>query len=810
MTDTALTAALACWANDIVTIPLADGTDKRPAHNWKQFQTEQPSLEQVQAWFTGHEGIGIVTGEISNNLIMIELEGRVTTKQRADLHQLAHDTIPDLWQRLQATWIDASPSGGIHYYLRLTLADGEQMPRNTKIARDNTKLVLAETRAAGGFAVIAPTPGAFHPTGNAWTLVSGHPSRVQTFTLDELETITAVMHAALDTTPEATPEVDAKWQQHAPATVDGDVKPGDDYEQKTDWADILTPEGWTLAFTRGRERYWTRPGKTHGISATTGIAADRERLYVFSSSTEFEQETPYTKFGAYALLHHHGDHRAAARTLADQGFGHRAERHLAPAPALPEHNDLQHDATVTHITAAAGSTALKALPATISSDPDALTDLGNARLTATRYTHRLRYIPDAGRWAEWTGTRWEWAPDHAPATQAVIETIEEIPTDNDQLAKHRNKSMSARGISNAVALLKAEAPLRIDADHFDSHQYELNTPGGIVNLRTGELAPSNPTRYHSMTTPHTPSAGAPKWGEFIAWTMHDSQGLVRYLQQLVGLSLIGETLEPILPFLHGKGANGKSVFLETLRAVLGDYAIQSPNDLLLTGPKQHPTELANLRGRRFVVMAEINEGARFDEAKLKQLTGGDAISARFMRQDLFDFTPTHTLWLAANHKPTVAAGGDSFWRRVRIIPFDNQVPKNERNGNLKNELLEEAPGILQWAIDGCIDYLTNGLQEPEEVKTATSEYASEEDSLGRFIEDRVMFVDKSARIDQTDFRRAYKEWCDLNDEHELNATAFGRALKTRFDVETTRSHGRRFYSGVMLVNGEEPKGLWND
>lgn len=796
-----LTTAIACWANDIVAIPVAAGTSKRPALDWKQYQTHRPDLAQTQAWFTDHDGIGIVTGTISGNLLMLELEGRVTEQQRHDLAQLATDTIPDLWGRLDRTWTDGSPSGGTHYYIRLTLGDGETMPRNTKIARTADGEVLAETRGAGGFAVIAPTPGVFHATGQPWQTWRGGPATVETFTLDELDSITAVIHAALDQTPvqPTTAEVNPLWAGQPRTSIEGDIKPGDDYETRTDWADILGPAGWTLAFTRGTGRYWTRPGKTHGISATTGIAADRDRLYVFTSSTEFEPETPYTKFGAYAHINHGGDHSAAARDLAQKGYGHRAERTLQPAPDLPAQ---QQDATITPITAAAGNTALKALPATITSDPDALTDLGNARLTATRYAHRLRYIPDAGRWAEWTGTRWEWAPDNAPATQAVIETIEEIPADNDQLVKHRLKSMGARSISNAVALVKVEPGLRIDAEHFDARPHELNTPGGIVNLKTGETTPNDPTRYHSMTTSHAPAEGAPKWVEFVDWTMGSNHAMVRYLQQLVGVSLIGETLEPILPFLHGKGANGKSVFLETVRSVLGDYAIQSPNDLLLTGPKQHPTELANLRGRRFVVMAEINEGARFDEAKLKTLTGGDAISARFMRQDLFDFVPTHTLWLAANHKPSVESGGDSFWRRLRVIPFENQVPEAKRNGNLKNQLLEEAAGILHWAIEGAVDYLANGFIEPPEVREATSDYANEEDSLGRFMEDRVQRVSDEARIDQTEFRRAYKQWCELNDEHEMNATAFGRALKTRFNLKAVPSNGRRFYRGVMLINGE--------
>lgn len=810
MTHPIHAAAITAWANDLSTLPVRPGHDKAPAVAWKQYQQQRASIEQVNTWFTdGAHGLGIITGTVSGRLEMLELEGRAADQVDTIRDVIDGTGLGMLWQTITSGWVEQSPSGGIHWMYRLA-DDGQPMPRNTKIARNSDGEVLAETRAEAGYFVAAPTPGDYHTSGNPWTLTAGGPGSIPTISMEQRDSIHAIIHAVLDETPTPEParQLSAMWSDGQP-TREGDVKPGDDYEQQTSWADILEPAGWTPLHTHAGTTYWRRPGKTEGISATTGHANDRDRLYVFTTSSEFEAETPYTKFGAYTLLNHGGDHREAARKLAADGYGHRAARIIpATTATAPSHADTDGN------TALAPVTLLH--PATVTSSPDQLTDTGNALTTLERHRERLIYIPDMRRWATWDGHQWVISHDDAPAMQAVLETIQAMPTDNEQLATHRKRSLNARSLSNAASILRTMPSIRHDAQDFDAHPRELNTPAGIINLSTGELTPADHKRLHSKST----AAGAdgrqdaPQWCAFINWAMCGDTELAAYLQRLVGVSLLGEVREHVLPFLHGGGANGKSVFLETLQAVLGDYATEAPSNLLLTGPDRHPTELALLRGRRLVIMAELNEGARFDEAKLKQLTGGDTIAARFMRGDFFKFTPTHTLWLAANHKPRVTAGGHSLWRRLRLIPFDAKIAEHEKEDGMAERLArEEGPGILQWAVDGLIDYLENGLQEPARVTAATAAYSDEEDHLGRFVDERLHIGGGEHVVTPTrDVREAYREWCLQEGETELNATAFGRELKTRFGVTKTRSNGVKKYVGVTVLNDEkdQEKVHWSD
>ncbi|WP_258318011.1 phage/plasmid primase, P4 family [Microbacterium sp. SGAir0570] len=622
-----------------------------------------------------------------------------------------------------------------------------------------------------------------------------------TVTAEEREQLHAVVHAALDSMPEqlpATPSgpVDAKWST-AYTTAAGDITPGDDFEAKTDWAEILL--GWTHVFTRGATRYWRRPGKNDGISATTGHAGDRDRLFVFTSSTDFEPEVPYTKFGAYTLLQHRGDHGAAAKALADAGHGYRAPRELAPATRTTS--------TGTQL-AVLGSTAPASAPAAvIGSDSADLTDDGNARLLVSEYSGTMRYVPDAGKWVTWEGTRWAWHPDDGPAIEAARDVIRRIPTDNAQLAAHRLKSMRARAIGDAVRLARSAPPMRIAAAQFDRHPWQLNTPGGVVDLRTGAFAASTPALFHSKQTTVTPEAmPTPLWDQFLKTTFQSNALLERYLQRLAGLTFIGEVLEHVLPFLHGPGGNGKTVFAEVLSTIAGDYATEAPQGFLIAGRDKHETELANLQGRRMVVGSEVNENTRFDEAKVKLLSGGDKITARFMRQDFLTFVPSHTFWLLGNSQPKVETGGDSFFRRIRLIPFTHTVPEQDRIEGLQQRLVdEEGPGILHWIIKGAVQYAEGGLPTPPEVLAATETYRAEEDHLGRFIEDRChVGGGDMVRVEMSELRKAYDAWCRERHEDALTSQTFGRQLKQRFSVGSAKSNGRRFYTNVTVYAPESP------
>jgi hypothetical protein len=316
---TALEMALELEAAGLSPVPVRPDGSKAPAlPSWTEFQKRRATPDVIKGWFPdgSKRGVGVVTGEVSENLLMIELEGRAANCIPA-IADLARETGQGaLWAKVSSGWMELSPSGGLHFFVRTK----GPTPGNQKIARDAEGQVLAETRGTGGFSIVAPSNGACHPSGKPWIRVTGGPSTTPLIDDDLLEDTLALIAAGLGNKQTPPTFRFNQPRQDAPAAT-GPLSPGDDYENKTDWADILIPAGWALVYTSGRTRHWRRPGKTSGISATTGRAEDRDRLFVFSSSTEFEHEVPYTKFGAYGLVNHGGDLSAAAKELRRQGFG---------------------------------------------------------------------------------------------------------------------------------------------------------------------------------------------------------------------------------------------------------------------------------------------------------------------------------------------------------------------------------------------------------------------------------------------------------------------------------------------------------
>lgn len=718
---------------------------KRPAVNWKQYQHELASKQQIRHWFTGtNYGLAIITGAVSGNLEMIELEGRAA-HEISHLKDLAENSgLDELWQRLTQGWSEATPSGGIHYYLRST----QPVAGNTKLARrestpnelethPNQKIqVLAETRGEGGYSICAPTPGTHHETGRAWTSLFGNPTTVPTFTKEEVE----ALHSLFKTLDEPI-EKPTEKPTFTPTVVNGmdseGVKPGEDYNQKATWQDILEPHGWTLLHTdHSGTTYWRRPGKTTpGISATTGHADDADRLYVFSTSTEFETETPISKFHAHAILNYNGDHQACAKDLARQGYGKPSEkivldipqRQNNPTPTLSGEEATVEGNTVATIIPMPGNTATSIEG---SEDYDALN-------IVETYQNEITYCIERSKWLHWNGHKWEWQPsDGGYVRELARQYARTITPENSKQETWKKAALKNSGITGRLALASTDRRIARKAEEYDAHPLELNTPGGIVNLQTGELMPSNPHKLHTKTTTATPKPmPTPRWDKFLDDTFNKDAEIIAYVRDLLGYAATGVIRNHILPFFYGAGGNGKSVLTDVIMHLLGDYAGSAPAGFLMAKTiTTHETEIARLDGLRFVVSSEINPSDRFDEAKVKLLTGGDQLTARRMREDHYDFRPTHKLFLMGNHQPRVSAGGPSFWRRLRLIGFTNQVRKEDMIDNLTDLLIEEeGPGILQWVVDGAANMLTNGLQEPDSVIEASQEYAEEEDSLARFV-----------------------------------------------------------------------------
>jgi putative DNA primase/helicase len=302
---------------------------------------------------------------------------------------------------------------------------------------------------------------------------------------------------------------------------------------------------------------------------------------------------------------------------------------------------------------------------------------------------------------------------------------------------------------------------------------------------------------------YDPQAACPMWEAFLDRIMAGNQKLIRYLQKAAGYSLTGDVSEQAFFIPYGSGANGKSVFLTTLLAVLGDYGIQAPPDLLMVKQgERHPTELADLKGARLVVAIESEEGKRLAESLVKQLTGGDKIKARRMREDFWGFDATHKLWLATNHKPIIRGSDYAIWRRIRLIPFNVTIPPEEQDKQLPAKLQQELPGILRWAVEGCLVWQREGLGEPPEVRAATESYRAEMDVIATFL-NGCCIVNPLAKAKVKDLYQAYVEWCKENNEYPLSQRVLGTRLLERGFKQRKGAKGQRFWLGIGLLEAAQ-------
>lgn len=436
-------------------------------------------------------------------------------------------------------------------------------------------------------------------------------------------------------------------------------------------------------------------------------------------------------------------------------------------------------------------------------------DAHSQRLIAT-YGELIRYCPERGRWLAWNGHRWTWQPPSGGQVREYAKTIARTLTDSEAGLSQRRKALSAGGISGTLKQAETDPRITVGIADLDADPWILNTPAGPIDLRTGHLGDPNPASLCTRTTTVTPAQTPdPLWSKFLDDTFGDDHAIRTYVQRLVGITLIGMVREQLLAFLHGQGANGKSTFAETLVHTLGTgetgYATAAPSEMLMIRRHEaHPAELAQLAGIRMVVCSELDDGQRFAEARIKQLTGRDSINARFLYGQPFTFTPSHTIWLLGNHRPQARTGGLAFWRRVKTLEFTRVVPEPERDPALGDKLAAIAGTVLAWAVDGCLDYLAHGLGEPASVAAATAAYAADQDTIGRFVEDRCHRADSDhIRIQAGALRDAYDAWCRDVGEEPVSAKRFGTELRDRFNVGEARSNGRRFYTGITLLADDD-------
>ncbi|MEU0002449.1 phage/plasmid primase, P4 family [Streptomyces microflavus] len=490
---------------------------------------------------------------------------------------------------------------------------------------------------------------------------------------------------------------------------------------------------------------------------------------------------------------------ASGTSLADDNGAPVATPALLPSPAVPAGAD----------------------PADAALLPDTLSDRGNAKLFVQFYADRYRHVPGLG-WFRWDGTRWRIDEDDT-VVWAAGDLAEAMATDDPRgvhaphvVLRHRRRSLSTVGQNAMLGQAKSAPGMLLKAGALDADPYVLCTPDGIVDLRTGIIRTADPTKdFTSRSTTVGPvrQQPTPRWNRFLADTFGDDGAgltMIGFLQLLLGYSITGDVGGQVMPFLYGSGKNGKSVLLDVVVKLLGDYADAAPPGFLMAKPFDgHPTDLAELHGRRLIVCSEVRPGDRFDEARVKLLTGGDRIKARRMRQDFFSFTPTHKLWLIGNHRPEVGTGGFAFWRRMRMLPFERVVPDEWRVDNLADVLVaEEGQGILAWLVDGARLYLSGDrdLSGPDAVRIATNAYAETEDHTGRFFEE-CCGLNPGHRCEQAGLYAAYRGWCQGEGAQPLSSRSFAARVRELLRMASPRemilSNSRKYYPGIGLLTEEE-------
>lgn len=447
-----------------------------------------------------------------------------------------------------------------------------------------------------------------------------------------------------------------------------------------------------------------------------------------------------------------------------------------------------------------------------------------------KHGDEIRHVGQWSRWMLFTGKVWEvdyneqvtelarkvlrqWAKRiFNGEMQRGMANLQEGLSDYDRKNRIKNIKKNAiaatkpmrsqRTIGHVVALARHDTKVIQTVDAWDSDPWLLNTPDGTVDLKTGGIRKHNPLDFMTMTTAVGPSLDPPsRWIEFLKQITDGDDNLISYFQRIFGYGLTGLTGEHAMFFIYGTGGNGKSVILNTIAGLLDTYHKSSGMEtFILSNDSRHPTELANLRGARLVTASETQAGRKWDEVKVKRLTGGDPISARFMRQDFFEFFPQFKLFVVGNHKPHMANVDEAMRRRFNLIPLSVNIPKEKQDQFLKEKLEEEWPSILNWMIDGCMQWQSIGLSAPDTVKAATDNYMALEDHFGSWWQECCEF-DARGFTKVAELYDSWSAWCQKNTETAGGKKTFSQTLSGRAEVlkiKYYQTNEGRGFRGVTL------------
>lgn len=438
-----------------------------------------------------------------------------------------------------------------------------------------------------------------------------------------------------------------------------------------------------------------------------------------------------------------------------------------------------------------------------------LDDMGNAKRFIDMFGEDFRYNYTDKVFLYWDGCRW--AADLSGAVERSADvSVEAMSAEADwyessgdedaakAFRKHIKASRSNKSKTNMLKEIQHNMPIM--PFQLDKHKMAFNVPNGTLSLKSGQLVSAKRDYFITKFSPveFTDNADCPMWRRFLDDIFGGDKELIRYIQKAVGYSMTGDTSEQCVFFLYGTGRNGKSTFLDVLREIFGDYVSNiQPETIMVKNSMGNGinSDIARLKGARMVTTVEPNEGVRLNEGLIKQLTGDDAVTARKLYGNEFEFKPEFKLWMATNHKPIIRGTDDGIWRRIHMIPFTVQIPIDKVDRQLKSKLEREYPAILRWAVEGCLLWQREGLKQPRAVLDMTREYRREMDVISGFLDDRCE-VGEGFSAKSSELYAAYSAWCESNTEYKMSNTKFSVEMEKRFKKEISRNG--RFFIGLKL------------
>ena len=425
----------------------------------------------------------------------------------------------------------------------------------------------------------------------------------------------------------------------------------------------------------------------------------------------------------------------------------------------------------------------------------ALSDDALAAAFVAAEGHLWRHVPVWKVWFHWDGK--VWVRDQIGLVREQMRRVCRSAC-TDLKPQEARRVASERTIAAALRLVGTDPRIATAPNAWDADRMLLNSQGGVLDLETGQELPHDPTLLMTQITAASVGTGCPRWLAFLQEITGNDDALQRYLQRFAGYCLTGITTEQVFAFLHGQGANGKSVYIGILAHVLGSYAATATLDTFTASrAPRHLTELAGLRAARLVIVPETESGQAWAEARIKSVTGGEKLRANFMHQDHFEFLPQFKLLVAGNHRPALSNVGESMRRRLHLVPFSVTFPTEKRDPKLMTKLIAECDGILGWMVDGCADWLRNGLAPPQCVLDAAADYFSSEDLLGQWL-DECCRIDPQAKEQSAVLFRSWKSWAEDRGLPWGSQKSLGEALRSR-DFKSGKVGRGRGWHGLTLT-----------